>query len=161
MGVCVRVRVCVWCLRVHPCDSCLSQILWRDFVCLPAAAHAPAEHPQERVHARRAYYGKPRYDIVQVTGEGEGTWYARLLGLFDVKVGLVWHPMALIHWMQPLGATHVPGAVTFRYWGQNPDVVQVESIVRSIRMLQSPRLHGDANDVCFVLLPYGKWGVRQ
>ncbi len=134
----------------------LVQIFWRDAINLQLPGGA-----EERVHARRTFYGRPRYDILQIHGEGMELWYARAMAFFDVCVESVWHRMALIHWMQPVAETHVPGAVTFRYWAMHPDVIQVHSIARSARMVTSPRRIGlDEENVCFVLLPYGKWSAK-
>ncbi len=135
-----------------------AQIFWRDSVLLPTP-QGPKE--TERLHARRMFYGKPRYDIVQVRGSDGQLWYGRLLAFFDVKVGPAWRRMALLHWLEVTHPTHVPGAVTYRYWGQNPDVVSVATIRHRVCMLTSPRSHGEAQDVCFVLLAYGKWASRE
>ena len=129
------------------------QIFWRDHVRLHSQ-----QGTSERVHARRSYYGKPRYDLLQLTGEDGTAWYARALAFFDVQeTGRGWRRMALVHWLQPTHVTHVPGTVTYRYWAMRPDVVKVSSIVRSVRMITSPRRHAGTDEVCFVSLPYGKW----
>ena len=103
------------------------------------------------------FYGRPRYDLVQVSGEGPNPWYARALAFFDVQVGLVWRRMALVHWLEVTRPTHVQGAVTYRYWAKNPDVVPVSTILRRVHMVTSPRPRSSTEDVCFVLLPSCKW----
>lgn len=114
-----------------------------------------------RVHARRQFHGKPRYDMVQVSGDGAAEpWYARVLAFFEVHVGVGWRRMALVQWLERCALSHVPGSRTFRYWSQHPDAVLVSAIVRQVRMITSPRTYADTDDPCFVLLSYGKWGVR-
>lgn len=114
-----------------------------------------------RAHARRSYYGRPRYDIVQVTGDvGAQPWYGRALAFFDVRVAAGWRKMLLLHWLERTQVSHVPGAETFRYWAQHPDVVALSAVVRSVRMVTSPRTHGEAEQSCFVLLPYGRVNAR-
>ncbi len=115
---------------------------------------------QDRLQARRVYYGKPRYDMLEVTGDAAEPWYGRALAFFDVQVEGEWHHLVLLHWLQPTHQTHVAGAVTFKYWAIRPDVVPLSTIVRRVRMLTSPRQNEDTNDVFFVLLPYGKCAVH-
>ncbi len=117
----------------------------------------PLSGPSERLHARQQYYGKQRYDLVEVSGKGGETWYARVMAFFDVQVDLLWRRMALLHWLEVTHPTHVPGALTFRYWSKRPDVVAASTILRAAHMITSPRKHEGTDEVCFVLLPYGKW----
>ena len=116
---------------------------------------------KQRLHARRQFHGKPRYDLVQIKGEdAHAPWFARLLAIFDVNTDAGWRRLILVHWLERIPVSHVPGAETFRYWSKNPDVVTAKSLVRRARMLTSPRTHGEAEHVCFVRLPYGRANTR-
>ena len=119
------------------------------------------------MHARRSFYGRPRYDILEVHPEGDpNPWFGRALAFFDVRVEAgTWQRMVLIQWLERV-ATHVPGADTFTYWSSFPDVVPLGSVVRHVRMVTSPKSAGedgeatggdsDSGSPCFVLLPYGR-----
>ncbi len=132
------------------------QIFWRDTVVLRTDTGK-----RYRLHARRLFYGKPRYDILQVAGgEGDLPWYGRALAFFDVKAEATWHRMVLLHWLQRTHVSHVPGAETFGYWAKNPDVVPLSSVQRPVRLVTSPRTHGPQEERRFVLLPYGRVNVE-
>ena len=142
-----------------------AQIFWRDSVLLPATDGGDPI----RIHARPMYYGRPRYDLVEVSSsedaQAQQPWYGRALAFFDVRMDGVWYRMALLRWLERLEETHVVGATTFRYWSMFPDVVLLSTIVRPVRMITSPRAYiapdeEDADDVegvvCFVAIPYGR-----
>ena len=130
--------------------GCL-QIFWRDSAVITAADGA-----RYRLHARRVFHGRPKYDIVRVTGdEGEPPWYARALAFFDVRVAAGWRRMALVSWLERTEPTHVAGAETFCYWSRFPDVIPLRSIVRPLRMVTSP-MSSEDDSPCLVLLPYGR-----
>ena len=116
------------------------------------------------IHARRDHYGRPRYDIVELLSEQPQPWYGRILAIFDVRnpgAG-TYRTLALIWWLHTIGVSHVVGATTFRYYGQYAEVIDVDTIVKPIRMLTSPRrIPGAAAPLCFVLLPYGKANERR
>ena len=95
-----------------------------------------------RIHARRLFHGRPRFDLVQVASDDEQQpWYGRLMGIFDVQRAGEWRTMVLVHWLTKIddpANAHVPGASTF--W-QNahvkPDVIDIASVECPVRMLTS------------------------
>ena len=110
------------------------QLYWRD------AVDIVRDGSLTRLHARRQFHKRPRYDLVQVfSGDGQ-PWFGRLMGLFDVPQGAGWRAMALVHWLTEIDSedTHVPGATTYRQEAEvAPDVIEIESIECSVRMLTS------------------------
>ena len=131
-------------------------MFWRDSVTILAPGGA-----RHRLHARRLFHGRPRFDLVQVTGEAaDQPWYGRLLALFDVcTAARTWKRMALVQWLERVHPSHVAGALTFSYWSDFPDAVCIGVIVRPMRMVTSPISEGDDDAPCFVLLPYGRVNV--
>lgn len=107
-----------------------------------------------RLHARRTFHGKPRFDLVQVTGEDAVTpWFARLVALFDVEVADGWRSLALVAWLDEVLPSHVVGARTWTYMLRRMDVVELECVERPVLMASSPIKMVD-DRLCFVQLPY-------
>ena len=113
-----------------------------------------------RIHARRSYYGRPRYDFVEIIApEGSDVehWYAQVLLLFDVyAVGnATVRQMALIFWLERSDRADVPRSITLVHWGNKTDCIDVESIRRPVRLATSPIAEGNGNRR-FLLLDYGR-----
>ncbi len=111
--------------------------------------------PGGRVHAREDFYGKPRYDFVEVKLEGKSTGFARVLSFFDVV--FVGDPTprscALIWWLDAGDVPQVlPDAACMTYWSKTPDCVFLDSLIRSVRLVRVP-----VQDSCvFAFLRYGR-----
>lgn len=116
------------------------------------------------LHARRTHYGHlgGRYDFVHVRAAADandGPWLARLLAIVkvEVKEGIAvpgFLPLAIIQWLNRDPVDLVPGIPTYRYL-PDPQAIEIVSIVRPVKLLQSPCAAADGTyRVC--ALPYGK-----
>ena len=136
--------------------SSLVQMFWRP------AIHLKRNGQTFRIHARRLFHGKPRYDFVQVNNAHGGSWYGQVLALFDVKVEEEnayvtpgWVTMSLVRWLHQDAHPQIPGIPCFSFRDERPDVIFTDDIMRHVRLVTSP-LPGTNGRARFVLLPYGR-----
>ena len=117
-----------------------------------------------KLHARRNYFDRHRYDFVHVRGSDDeaNPWLARLLAIVKVKVlegqqhidAAGYLPLAIIQWLDRDPVDLVPGTATYWYL-PNPQAIEMEAIVRPVKLLDSPCAAADGRRrVC--ALPYGK-----
>lgn len=137
----------------------MPQIYYRPSTCIK---RGPDVH---RLHARRLFYGNPRFDVVHVRSDDlENPWLARILGMFRVHVhvqpGILhegWISLALVQWLERDAEDHVQGIPTYRYSQEFPQpcAVELDTIEAPVRLVTSPRQPPD-EPPRFCLLPYGK-----
>ena len=109
-----------------------------------------------RVHARRDFYGHPRYDWVRTTGDADDEWwYGRHVLLVSCTVLGVARQFAIIHWLEEVhpARDHVLGARHFRFWKPEPRAEQLSIVWRRATLVTSPKTEGIAP--IFLQLPYG------
>ena len=121
----------------------IMQVIVYDYVHI-----APGALPEEMfpVHARRDYYGCPRFDFVQVRNDEAGDeppWIACVMAFLRVWVpehhlveeaGYV--NVALVQWMERV-ADAVDGMPTYEFM-QAVDAIYTESIMHHINLLLQP-----------------------
>ncbi len=127
------------------------RIYHRDFVSLTRQGSTI------RLHARREFYGRPRYDFVRVGNDREETWIGQVLLFFDVQaVGTAEiRQMALVHWLTEEADSLVLGGWTFHYHG-TVDVIALSTILNRVRLAEVPGGDLDSGRRCFIVLPYGR-----
>ncbi len=118
---------------------------------------------QHRLHARRDFHGKPRFDFIEVAGgDAQDPWFARLMGLCDVHVaadvpGVVskgWISMALVQWLRRDDEPILPTVQAYSLtWGPRVDAVFVDDISRPVRFVTSP-VRTPAGNRRFLLPPH-------
>ena len=109
-----------------------------------------------RVHARRDFYGHPRFDWVRTTGDADDEWwYGRLVLLLSCTVLGVPRQFAIIHWLEEVhpARDHVLGARHFRFWRPEPRAELLSTVWRRATLVTSPRTEGITP--IFMQLPYG------
>ena len=118
------------------------------------------------LHARRKYYGNPRYDFALIHGgpADEDPWLARIIGIFDVHVqphdavpDPGWLPFVLIQWLERVN-DEVAGIPTYQYCVspelRHPLAVSLGTVERPVRLVAA---HKGLDEVPrFCALPYGK-----
>ena len=124
----------------------------------PFAAWPLSDGTKYRIHARRAYYGRPRYDWVQVSGDGDSEdewWYGRLLLLFSCIVDGMPGEFALVRWLEEVQVPrdHVIGAAHYIPWHGRIQVVQLSSVWQRVAFVTSPLYH--AHKAVVLRLSYG------
>ena len=126
------------------------QVYVRDFVRLGNGT---------RLHARKCYYGRPRYDVLEIhSGDERAPYYARCLMYFDALVAgtTEWRRLGVVWWLDRIpGPSHVNNATTYSYWGAEPEIIELDTVFRSIRLATS-RIRLPEDKPAFILLHYGK-----
>ncbi len=150
----LRLRFPICFLRAHP-----EQVWARNAVVIRRQGRL------HRVHARRTFFGSPRYDFVEIRGSTAAAgdlWFGRVLALFDVnvsrdhpRIGRGWVSMALVQWLARDPQDQVAGVPTFSFtWGAHPDAVFVDQILRPVALVTSPVVPDDGHRRYFyVALP--------
>lgn len=117
-----------------------------------------------KLHARRKYYQRFRYDFVHVRGgdNAANPWLARVLAIIKVEIpadqehiaAAGFLPLAIVQWLDRDPIDLLPGMPTYKYL-PTPQAIEVESIVRPVLLVDSPCAAADGTRrVC--ALPYGK-----
>ncbi len=98
-----------------------------------------------RIHARRRYHGKARYDCIQTEGADDGeVWHGKLQLLFACTEGPVTCEFALVKWLEQVEVVrdHVLGARHFSYWKEPPTAELLSTVRGYSPLVTSPVLHG-------------------
>ena len=121
------------------------------------------------LHARRVYFGRPRYDFVHVrndNGDVHNPWLARVLAIFKVEVpagqrhivAAGFLPLVIVQWLER-DVDVIPGTPSYRYL-PTPQAVEVEAIIRPVKLLESPTFAADGSHKLCALL-YGKSSIHN
>ena len=117
------------------------------------------------LHARRKYHGRPRYDFVHIRGgdDDANPWLARVLAIINVEVAANQEhvvaagflPLVIIQWLERDVDDIVAGTPSYHYL-PHPQAVEVEAIVRPVKLLEYPSLDPEDGTRHLCALLHGK-----